>query len=828
MANPNRFFFRATKGKVILGFLFGLVALFLAWGVSRFVFREILGTVEKVSSPNVKLKMVNSLSHKIYRLDQLQTDHKPHSSNFVTETKAVRKTLDTLSILYKDDAKQLKRINSLKHLLTDRNKQFLSYLEVKETLVNTKSFSDEVQKLSEMLAQQGKQIDSATYTTEKSTSTTTVAPAQPEEEKSKGFLSRLFGKKKAEVYQIIKEELTVKKDTLNPKIQDSLVQNIETALRNIELEQKEKSTLFVKKETELASSSHALTKQMLNVLKEVEAEALAQVDQKGLDARNTVNQGIHEIKLIMISFLCITLILGYLIFADIGKSNKYRIALEKAKDEAEYHGKAKQRFLSNMSHEIRTPLQSILGYSEYILRQNTPNPKHVAAIHQSSVHLLQIVNEILDYNRIISGEFSFVKETFEMNAVIKEVIEAMQPLAQQKNLLLDYEIEENKILWLKGDVFRLKQVLYNLIGNAIKFTLEGKVVLSLESKWQEDMLHCYFRVEDTGIGFSKEDAERIFNEFEQLEIPQKRTLNQHGAGLGLNIVKTLIDAQGGRISVKSEPGNGTVISFYLKFEKGETEQKNAGSRQIADQHFNSSTTVWVIDDDQLILDLCGLVFSLNSIDHRLFNNANDILNADVPNNLSHVLIDIRLKETSGTDLIMHLKERLPVNVVYYAITAQVLPDEQQHILKKGFKGILIKPFKTEDLLNLLKGTAGENQTEEFDIESLLKMAMGDKKVVTGILKTFVRDCEEDSELLKSSLKEHDFKESRLIVHRLAGRISQVGASELGQAFRSFEIEIEQKERIDVAEYHKGIQLLERLNLLIHEIINQRYMKVEEQ
>ncbi|WP_410222110.1 ATP-binding protein [Pedobacter sp.] len=825
MANPNRFFFRATKGKVILGFLFGLVALFLAWGVSRFVFREILGTVEKVSSPNVKLKMVNSLSHKIYRLDQLQTDHKPHSSNFVTETKAIRKALDTLSILYKDDSQQLKRINSLKRLLTDRNKQFLSYLEVKETLVNTKSFSDEVQKLSEMFAQQSKQIDSATYTTEKSTSTTTVAPAQPEE-KSKGFLSRLFGKKKAEVYEIIKEELTIKKDTLNPKIQDSLVQNIETTLRNIELEQKEKSTLFVKKETELASSSHALTKQMLNVLKEVEAEALAQVDQKGLDARNTVNQGIHEIKLIMISFLCITLILGYLIFADIAKSNKYRIALEQAKDEAEYHGKAKQRFLSNMSHEIRTPLQSILGYSEYILRQNTPNPKHVAAIHQSSVHLLQIVNEILDYNRIISGEFSFVKETFEMNSAIKEVIEAMQPLAQQKNLLLDYEIETDKTFWLKGDVFRLKQILYNLIGNAIKFTIKGKVILSLESKWQEEMLHCYFRIEDTGIGFSKEDAERIFNEFEQLEIPQKRVLNQHGSGLGLNIVKTLIDAQGGRISVKSEPGNGTVISFYLKFEKGETAQKKSGLHYISNQHFNPSTTVWVIDDDQLILDLCGLVFSLNNINYELFNNAIDILNADIPDHLSHVLIDIRLRETSGTDLIKRLKKKLPVNIAYYAITAQVLPDEQQNILKKGFKDILIKPFKTEDLLSLLKIAPQEKQTEELDMGNLLKMAMGDQKIVASILKTFIKDCEEDSELLKSSLKKHELEESRLIVHRLAGRISQVGAGELGQAFRSFEMEIEQKGQIDTGECHKATQLLERLKLLVRKICDQQYIKIE--
>ncbi len=811
-------FFTATKGKVILGFLFACFALLLAWGVSKFVFGEILGTVEKISAPNDKLRIVNKLSHQISGLDQLQREPQHNNINFFLATKNLRKSLDTLTTLYANDEEQLKRIKILKRLLVDRDKQFLLYLEVKETLVNTQSFSDEVAKLNELFSQRTREADSAVFTTETATSTTTLAPE--EEQKSRGFLSRLFGKKKSEVYKIITEEYKIKRDTLNQQVQDSLMRDVEATLRTIETEQRKKSDRFLRRESELASSSNALTKQMLNVLREVEAEALVQIDQNGFQAKEVVNEGVFQIKIIIVGFFLITLVLGYLILTDITKNNKYRLALEKAKDEAEYHGKAKQRFLSNMSHEIRTPLQAILGYAELVAKQENPNKRHVAAIHQSSVHLLQIVNEVLDYNRIISGEFSFENVDFDLLKLLEEVIAAMKPLAEQKGLQLIADFNLGGERWISGDAFRLKQVLYNLLGNAIKFTRKGHVKLKVECKRKDDDLHCYFNVEDTGIGFAEEDHDKIFKEFEQADAPDKQELNRHGAGLGLAIVKTLIDAQNGRINVKSKVGEGTIFVVYLKFIITALPLQMAKEQEA--KVVETNKTIWVIDDDRLILELCALIFSAHHIPYKTFSTAEEVLAQHPDENLAYVLIDMRLEGITGLELYQQLKTKLSSSIKYYAITAQVLPDERQAVLDQGFEGIIMKPFKAEDLLALFQISPLAEKNIGFDGSSLKKMTMGDQKMMARILASFMRDCEEDQEILRHSIAIEDQSAIRLVVHRLAGRIAQIGAKELGAAFRQLEQEVAVQNVIEEATKLRLSKLLEQLNLLLSTIEERVY------
>ncbi|RZJ14220.1 MAG: hybrid sensor histidine kinase/response regulator, partial [Acinetobacter sp.] len=324
-------FFRAVKSKVIIGFLFACFALLLAWGISKFAFTRMLNTVEVISAPNDKLRLVNDLSHKIARLDQLQRDeafNKQGDYSFLRESRRVRSDLDTLRKLYKGDSAQLARIRSIKNLLTQRDKQFVSYLQVRETLVNTKSFSNEVKKLNELVESRAMQTDSAVLTTETTTSTTTVAPE--EEEKSRGFLSKLFGKKKSDVYKIINEEFKVKRDTLNAKAEDSIMKSMTGSLKNIELEQRKKSQKFIKREAELSNASNTLTSQILQILRQVEGQAVAQVDLNGIQAKQVVNDGITQITAIIITFFLLTVILLYLILTDITKSNRYRKELEQA------------------------------------------------------------------------------------------------------------------------------------------------------------------------------------------------------------------------------------------------------------------------------------------------------------------------------------------------------------------------------------------------------------------------------------------------------------------------------------------------------------------
>lgn len=784
-------FFRAIKSKVIIGFLFACFALLLAWGISKFAFTRMLNTVEEISAPNARLRIVNELSHKIARLDQLQRDeafNKQGNYNFLKESRQLRSNLDTLRRLYTGDALQLKRIKSIKNLLIERDKQFIAYLKVRETLVNTKSFSTEVQKLNELVATRSRQTDSAVLTTETTTSTTTVAPE--EEEKSRGFLSKLFGKKKSEVYKIINEEFKVKRDTLNAKAEDSIMKSMAGSLKNIEKEQRQKSQKFLKREANLSTASNALTNQMLQILREVEGEAVAQVDLNGIQAREVVNDGITQITAIIITFFFLTVILLYLILTDITRSNKYRKALEEAKDLAEYHGKAKQRFLSNMSHEIRTPLQSILGYAELIAQQEQPKKKDVDAIYQSSIHLLQIVNEVLDYNRIISGEFSFNQQVFDIKKIIEEVTSVIRPLAAQKSLTLITNLNLSDVEFVSGDAFRLKQILFNLLGNAVKFTLKGEITLSVTCKKQSGNLHFNFTIKDTGIGFDEKDIPKIFKEFEQIESPEKYVLNQTGTGLGLPIVKALIDGQGGRIHVKSKAGIGTTFNIYLTYQ--ETTEKVIDPLDLDQYAIVNPGMVWVIDDDRLILELCELIFEKNKIPYQSFNQVADILHQEADPQLKYVLVDMRLPEMTGMELCHILRKKLPANVKFYAITAQVLPEEREMVLSEGFDGLILKPFRAVDLLSIFEKTELLIESPEFDFSSIEKMTFGDRQMLEKIIARFKQDCIDDAEVLKIHLEENDQDKSRLIVHRLAGRTAQMGSKTLAQALRLLEIEIAEK------------------------------------
>src|SRR5690606_20446743 len=217
-------------------------------------------------------------------------------------------------------------------------------------------------------------------------------------------------------------------------------------------------------------------------------------------------------------------IMVYFILADIRKNNAYRAALEAAKEEEEYHAAAKQRFLANMSHELRTPLQSIVGYAEQLKMKHNEENTMVDAIHQSTEHLLQIVNEILDYSRINSGKISLEAHPIDMREITNNIIGIMQPLALKKNLTLTHSVQADPELVLSGDPYRVRQILFNLLSNAIKFTENGSVKVDVairsmnkrttitsaqEMKKRPSTVLLDIQVEDTGIGIADENLERI-------------------------------------------------------------------------------------------------------------------------------------------------------------------------------------------------------------------------------------------------------------------------------------------------------------------------------
>ncbi|WP_353717405.1 ATP-binding protein [Dyadobacter sp. 676] len=593
-----------------------------------------------------------------------------------------------------------------------------------------------------------------------------------------------------------KQEVNVQVDTIRIAKQDSTIEKVGEAVHAIEKSQKKRTVSFVDREQELATAGNSLVKQLLDMMHQVEREVIKESDKSSAQARQIVEGSINYLEWIMLGFFFLTAVMAYLIFADISKSNEYRRQLEEAKEEAEYHSMAKQRFLANMSHEIRTPLQSIIGYAEALKNEEKPRKQDLETLHSASEHLLYLVNEVLDYSRIISDRFTFEDRVFSINQLLNEVVQVLRPNALSKGLILRLENKLPSNLYLHGDPFRLRQVLYNLLTNAIKFTENGEVVLRVTGHENGNQVKIEYQISDTGIGLSQEQVERIFNQFEQADPSIQRRYG--GTGLGLSIVKALVEGMSGNIHLTSKPGEGTTFFVTTSMKKAETLEL---AEEAPERSYRINGKVWLVDDDAFILKWCSSVLEMNDIPHTAFSSAEEVLNRPWDNQVKFLLTDMRMSGMNGAELVKRLRKSAPADVKFFVLTAQALPEERKKLLGMGFDGYLMKPFHSKDLLELLESSSvpglpvqsAESNADrpgnnlDFDFSMLSEMTFGDEGLLREILDQFVKDSRTDIESLRQHIAANEPEHVQELMHRMAGRTGQIGARDLSGRFRSLEI-----------------------------------------
>lgn len=375
---------------------------------------------------------------------------------------------------------------------------------------------------------------------------------------------------------------------------------------------------------------------------------------------------------------------------------------------------AKNKFLSNMSHEIRSPLTCIMGFTDIIDRIETDpeKKKYLQAIKTSSDHLLNTVNDILDFSKLDAGKLQLDAKPFKISTAIHEIAFAFSAIAEEKGIIIKEEIGLSEDLIVIGDKFRLKQILYNLTSNAIKFTQSGIVVITAEailsSKNQVDIK---IQVADTGIGIPKSHLKTIFEEFGQVKsasqaASEKRAIS--GTGLGLPICKMLVELQGGRIHVASKVNEGSVFSFILcypiqagffleesksnLYHSTNTKQLYAGKKAliIEDNEMNAMLLSLLLNKQQLQFD----VVRNGKLGWELFNE----------NKYDIVLTDINVPEMTGDQLATAIrntpssKSKMPV----IALTASAMQEDLDEYKKSGISDILLKPFKESELHKILQ------------------------------------------------------------------------------------------------------------------------------
>lgn len=799
MRSQNKHNQGSVVRKVLAAFFLVSVAISLALAITRFSFRELQGTVDELSEPNEKLTLLNNLFEEITMLDQLQraeaieNPHKPYNT-FISQSVSINTLVDSLQTLRWDSA-QLNKLEAMKHILNDRNELFFAYLKVKAELLDNREFSVQLDTLAAILQNDELAIDSSIITTQKKTTTTYLRDTTPTPKSAqRSLLKKIFSKKKKNPVDTprikVQEELSVNVDTIAYARQNTAIREIEKIMREIELDQRNQRKKLQRQELELIHANSQFINQLLNILHDVENEELQQMRANNRHAVTVMSKSLSRISMLMLAFFLAAALLVYLIWIDVSRSNYYKQQLEQARDEAEQLSQIKQRFLANMSHEIRTPLQSIIGFAEQLKQKRATPEEEIDAIHSSSEHLLQIVNEVLDYSRISSGTFTLAHEKFRLMTVVKEVESAMRVQAERKNLTFILDAENLSEFALIGDPFRIRQILYNMIGNAIKFTHRGFIKLSLRNVDEGLHVVCYFEVIDTGIGIEREEIEKIFNQFEQANstIPKQ----YGGTGLGLTIVKSLVNAMGGKLELNSEPGIGSSFRVELRFEKAPV--STLSKTQLLKPSLSTAFTgkVVVIDDDTLILRLCSLIMKKNDVNHITCNHPQTFLHQHPDPDVTHIFLDIRMPDVNGIDLCKTLRKKYKAATQFIALTAHVLPEESENLLDEGFNAVLTKPFHESELLAIL-GLIPQREKKAVDelpnLSMLRQMTLGDEALFQSILTQFVEETREDVIRVREGIVDNNAKALREVVHKMGGRFAQVGLRSLAAKLNSLEKEL---------------------------------------
>jgi len=480
--------------------------------------------------------------------------------------------------------------------------------------------------------------------------------------------------------------------------------------------------------------------------------------------------------------------------ADITEQKQAEKELLNAKNNAEQAARTKANFLANMSHEIRTPMNAIIGFSEIILQDpdlNESSKQHLNTILNSGKNLLEIINDILDFSKIEAGKINLESASFHLPNAIRDTLRTLEFKAAEKDLTLEVDIASNTPIRVTGDPTRLRQVIINLIGNAIKFTASGKVGLSIAPTSTNGLLQ--FNISDTGLGMSPEQVEKVFQAFSQAESSTSRRFG--GTGLGTTISKQIVELMGGKIWVDSTLGEGSSFHFTAHLPETTSDAKCLFEDDNAFScNYQSPRAFNILLAEDIAANATLATLRLEQQGHKITWVKNGRLAVQAYKNSTYdlILMDVQMPELDGLDAtknIRQLEQKNNIHMPIIALTASIMKEDQDLCINAGMDAIIGKPINFDELLSCMekfvpinKGAARALQpislAKKTDIDfsptdNFIEINDGlstwqDPQLYAESLINFAQDRNNDAQEMSSLLKKGHIEAARTIAHALKG------------------------------------------------------------
>ena len=549
------------------------------------------------------------------------------------------------------------------------------------------------------------------------------------------------------------------------------------------------------KESQLIEKNVVVSAKITQLISEAEkgeaTRILEKADEADRLAKATYKRlGIYTISAVLLLFIALFVLFNYL-----RKARAAQRALADARKKAEALAKAKEQFAANVSHELRTPVNAIFGLSEQVLQKklDKDTSEMVSVIFNSAGHLRNIVNDTLDFSKILSKNIILESVYFSPEKILEEVYSLFKHETANKGITLNYAWHGDKPDILIGDPLRLKQIIINLAGNAIKFTENGKVEMMVNGKKKgNNNFELEIKVIDTGIGIEENKLGMVFDEYVQIENQTGKKYS--GTGLGLSIVKKLVDLQGGKIEIESLPGIGTKVTVNIVYREGKPEEAEKPINFIPEipESFRQ-LSVLIADDEDYNRFLLRSILQKWGVKFKEVKNGNEAEKVACNEHFDIILMDINMPEKNGIEAAKSIVLCDPETKII-AVTAANDELDREACFNAGMKGFVFKPYAEEDLFEMmdvlikkeLKNNLSVNGKQKIDISVLRHLSGNDDKFLDEMIHLFIKSAETGVSGIEKAIKVENWNEVFENAHKMAAPVKHIGAMQLYEKIKTLE------------------------------------------